>query len=337
MKAGVERRKRSDNPLSQIVKRFSGARVLVVGDLMLDHYIWGTVKRISPEAPVPVVNVTSESMLLGGAANVCNNIVSLGGIANIGGVIGEDPSGEWILRNLREKNIDCQGVISEPGRPTTRKTRIIAHSQQVVRFDHEKKGEMSRESQRKISSWLERNLPRYSCLVLSDYDKGVVTEGLIKAAINMARELKIKILVDPKISHFPFYKGVTLLTPNNLEASQGSGIEIEDEESLIRAGQSILDKLECESVLITRGEQGMSLFERNGEVTHIPTVAQKVFDVTGAGDTVVSALSLALAAGSSLKEAADIANHAAGVVVGIVGTATLNQETLIQELDREME
>ncbi|MBI1820445.1 MAG: D-glycero-beta-D-manno-heptose-7-phosphate kinase [Nitrospirae bacterium] len=336
MKPGNEQRKRAEHPLRSYVKKFSESRILVIGDLMLDHYIWGTVKRISPEAPVPVVNVTSETMLLGGAANVCHNIFSLGGKTDLGGVIGQDASGEWITRRLREMKVSGQGIIQEPGRPTTRKTRVIAHSQQVVRFDHEKRGDISAESQKKLLSWLEKNLDQYQSIVISDYEKGVVTESLIRGAINFSKELKIKIIVDPKISHFSIYRGVTLLTPNHLEASLGSGIEIEDEASLMKAGQTILKKLDCESVLITRGEHGMSLFENSGEVTHIPTVAKKVFDVTGAGDTVVSVLSLALSAGANLKDSAVLANHAAGIVVGIVGTATVTQQTLLDDLNHSL-
>ena len=332
MKPGNEQRKRAEHPLRSYVKKFSESRILVIGDLMVDHYIWGTVKRISPEAPVPVVNVTSETMLLGGAANVCHNIFSLGGKTDLGGVIGQDASGEWITRRLKEMKVSGQGIIQEPGRPTTRKTRVIAHSQQVVRFDHEKRGDISAGSQKKLLSWLENNLDQYQSIVISDYEKGVVTESLIRGAINFSKELKIKIIVDPKISHFSIYRGVTLLTPNHLEASLCSGIEIEDEASLMKAGQTILKKLDCESVLITRGEHGMSLFENSGEVTHIPTVAKNVFDVTGAGDTVVSVLSLALSAGANLKDSAVLANHAAGIVVGIVGTATVTQQTLLDDL-----
>jgi D-beta-D-heptose 7-phosphate kinase/D-beta-D-heptose 1-phosphate adenosyltransferase len=227
-----------------------------------------------------------------------------------------------------------EGVVEEEGRPTTRKTRIIAHSQQVVRFDHEKKGDISAKSQQKLLSWLERNLDQFECLVISDYDKGVVTEGLVRAAIDRAHELNIKIIVDPKISHFSYYKGVTVITPNHLEASLGAGIEIENEKTLIEAGWAIREKLECDSVLITRGEAGMSLFEHSGVVTHIPAVAQNVYDVTGAGDTVVSVLALALSSGADLKEAAHLANYAAGVVVGVVGTATVDPETLISEINQ---
>ncbi len=334
MEKTAERRRRKEDPLSHYVKKFPEARVLVLGDLMLDHYVWGTVRRISPEAPVPVVNVTSESMLLGGAANVCHNITSLGGQTEIAGIVGKDPPGEWIIEHLKEMKIPAKGVIREEGRPTTRKTRIIAHSQQVVRFDHEKRGDISPESQRKLLTFLEENLESYRCLVISDYDKGVVTESLIKGAINRAKELKIKVIVDPKISHFSYYKGVTLITPNHLEASECSGIEIEDEETLLKAGWTILNKLDCESVLITRGEQGMSLFEKTGEVSHIPAAAKNVFDVTGAGDTVVSVLSLALSTGAGLKDSAVLANHAAGIVVGIVGTATVTRETLLNDLNR---
>ncbi|MBI1824655.1 MAG: D-glycero-beta-D-manno-heptose-7-phosphate kinase [Nitrospirae bacterium] len=334
MKKTADRRRKKVNPLVHYVRKFPQSKVLVLGDLMLDHYIWGTVKRISPEAPVPVVNVTSESMLLGGAANVCHNILSLGGQTELGGTIGKDDSGGWIKQRLREMKMRGEGVVEEEGRPTTRKTRIIAHSQQVVRFDHERKGEISTKSQQKLLSWLEKSLDEFQCLVISDYDKGVVTEDLVRAAIDRARELKIKIIVDPKISHFSYYKGVTLITPNHLEASQGAGIEIENEKTLIQAGWTIREKLECESVLITRGESGMSLFEESGEVTHIPAVAQNVYDVTGAGDTVVSVLALALSAGADLKEAACLANHAAGIVVGVVGTATVDPERLISELNQ---
>lgn len=318
---------------ADIIKIFSACRVLVLGDVMMDHFIWGKVSRISPEAPVPVVNVAKETYLLGGAANVLNNIVSLGGKVDICGVIGPDDMGRRLIHELRDRDIETDGMIIENNRVTTVKTRIIAHSQQVVRFDRENRSEPSIETQSMILEFIKKRIKDASVIVISDYAKGVITAGLIKEILDEAKRRDTMVVVDPKVSHLDFYQGVKIITPNNQEASAASGIEIEDEKSLFRAGEVILNRLGCDAVLITRGEQGMTLFEReNGRVTHIPTVAQEVYDVTGAGDTVVAVLSLSIAAGAGLCDAANIANHAAGIVVGIVGTATVNPEALIKSL-----
>lgn len=320
------------NELKRFLTRFSRRKILVLGDMMLDHYIWGSVRRISPEAPVPVVNVQSESILLGGAGNVLHNILTLGGGGMICSVVGPDDAGKWIIDEISSNGVQVEGLVVENDRPTTKKTRIIAHQQQVVRYDHEERGKIKLKTERKIIAFISEHMTEIDGIVISDYAKGVVTEGLIKKVIPWAKKKGIPVVVDPKVDRLSYYKNVSIITPNHLEASQGSGIEIEDEKSLCRAGRRLLKKLNCEAVLITRGEHGMSLFEKNGKVTHIPTEAKEVYDVTGAGDTVVGTLSLALAAGAPFVVAARMANHAAGIVVGEVGTAVIHREKLEQVL-----
>ena len=321
--------KREASRISAYIDRFHKARVLVVGDVMLDHYIWGSVSRISPEAPVPVVHVTQENVLLGAAANVVNNIHSLGGTVNVCGVIGQDSAGKQLIRLLRSKSINTDGLIQEDGRPTTIKTRIIAHNQQVVRFDREAKDGVHRETHRRIFDTVKGKIEDgLDAIVISDYSKGIVTRALVRDIMRLARKNNIVVSVDPKVNHFGIYSGVTILTPNSKEASIGSRIEITDEKSLDRAGLALLKRLQCDAVLITRGEHGMSLFQRGGKTAHIPTVAREVFDVTGAGDTVISVLTLAMASGASMVDASRIANFAAGIVVGVVGTGTVSPDDL---------
>jgi D-beta-D-heptose 7-phosphate kinase/D-beta-D-heptose 1-phosphate adenosyltransferase len=315
----------------KIISRFKDKNILVIGDIILDHYIWGRVSRISPEAPVPVVEVTRESFLLGGAANVANNIVSLGGRASVIGINGQDIAGEGLMNILRDKGVNCDGIFTE-NRPTTVKTRVIAHNQQVVRFDREDRKYVDGKILKGILAYINSVLFRYDAVIVSDYQKGMISEELIRDIVKNAKPKKMFISVDPKVGHFDFYKGVSLITPNVMEASNGSNIEIRDDKTLLRAGRSLLKKLSCKAVLITRGEQGMSLFEKN-KATHIPTVARKVYDVTGAGDTVISAFTLASASGASMEEAAVIANHAAGIVVAEVGTAVATPEQLLGSFD----
>lgn len=316
------------NKLLKYLDSLKDSTLLVVGDIMLDHFIWGRVTRISPEAPVPVVDIQNESIMLGGAANVLNNITSLGGKAIICGVVGNDEMGKKIVHELRLQNVDIEGLVVEASRPTTIKTRVIAHSQQVVRFDRESRGDISSESQKLILGYVKRNIRSISGIIVSDYSKGVVTKALVAGLVKAARETGIPVAVDPKVNHFDYYKGVTVVTPNNLEASQASGIDIVDDLTLASAGRKLLNKLKNDSVLITRGEHGMSLFRREEAPVHIPTVAKEVYDVTGAGDTVIAVFMLALAAGAPMDEAAMIANHAAGIVVGEIGTATVKLEQL---------
>ncbi|MGE5751213.1 MAG: D-glycero-beta-D-manno-heptose-7-phosphate kinase [Nitrospirota bacterium] len=319
--------------LMKYIDRFSSTRTLVVGDVMLDHYIWGKVSRISPEAPVPVVNVTEENVLLGAATNVVNNVHALGGKVSVCGVIGHDEAGRQLVHMLRVQGIHTDGLIVEDGRPTTIKTRVIAHSQQVVRFDRETKVGIERDTHKRIFEYIRQQEDNgLDAIVLSDYSKGVITKDLVRDIVKLARKKGIIVSVDPKINHFGIYSGVTIITPNTKEASIGAKIEIEDDESLLKAGTLLLKRLKCNAILITRGEHGMSLFERGGRVTHIPTVAQEVYDVTGAGDTVISTLTLAMAAGAGIVDAAKLSNYAAGIVVGVVGTATVKPDELKQKI-----
>lgn len=313
--------------ITGILKNFKDVKVLVIGDLILDCYIWGKVNRISPEAPVPVVEVTSDTFMLGGAANVADNIIALGGRATVLGVAGKDRAGEILRELLEERGISC--AIFGEARPTTIKTRVIAHNQQVVRFDKEDKGRIDSSVFIKMSDFLKKNISEYDAVVISDYKKGVVSSDLVRKVVASARALKKFVAVDPKVGHFHFYRGVSLITPNIFEASQGSGVDITDEKSLVKAGKALMSKLSCDAVLITRGEEGMSLFEKNS-VVNIPTVAKHVYDVTGAGDTVIAAFALAYASGVSMETAAIVANHAAGIVVGEVGTAVATPGKLIK-------
>jgi D-beta-D-heptose 7-phosphate kinase/D-beta-D-heptose 1-phosphate adenosyltransferase len=314
------------------IDRFPQASVLVIGDLILDHYIWGKVSRISPEAPVPVVHVGSESLKLGGAANVYNNIVALGGRADICGVVGADEGGRQLLKELGTTRHGRGGVVIDADRPTTRKTRVIAHNQQIVRYDMERRADIRTQYQQRIIRYVESRLRDVACLVVSDYAKGVVTAPLMANLTRLAALRKIPIIVDPKVEHFSYYKGVTVVTPNHLEAMQAAGVHGEDDQAVNQAGDILRQRLGCDCVLVTRGEKGMSLFESNGAHWHIPTVARQVYDVTGAGDTVIGTLALAMAAGASIRDGAILANHAAGVVVGMVGTATVTASQLSEAL-----
>ncbi|WHZ21457.1 MAG: D-glycero-beta-D-manno-heptose 1-phosphate adenylyltransferase [Nitrospira sp.] len=320
--------------LSAYIRRFSSASVLVVGDLILDHYVWGRVSRISPEAPVPVVHVESESLKLGGAANVFSNILALGGQADLCGVIGADESGRLLLKELGGRRQGRGGVVIDHDRPTTRKSRVIAHNQQIVRYDVERRTELTGLLQRRILRYVESRLKELSCLVVSDYAKGVVTASLMTELTRLAGQRKIPIVVDPKVEHFGYYKGVTVVTPNHLEATQAAGVHGEDDQTINEAGTILRQRLGCQSILVTRGERGMSLYQGHGDHWHIPTRARQVYDVTGAGDTVVGTLALALSTGATMREAAVLANQAAGVVVGMVGTATVTAEQLTNALEQ---
>ena len=309
--------------LSEGIDRFASCRILVVGDLVMDEYLWGLVERISPEAPVPVVEVKEESLMLGGAGNVLNNIISLGGNVLLCGVIGNDPMGRELTRKLRELSSPIDGLVVEDGRPTTIKTRIVAHSQQVVRVDREERKPVNDKSIERILATIEGEIPESDAIVVADYGKGVVTKSLMDGIRSLSQNSRIILAVDPTARNVKYYTDVTLITPNNYEAQQMSGIQIDDDQSLMRAGTHLLEELGCKVVLITQGDRGMTLFENDGQPTHIPTVARKVFDVSGAGDTVIATFTLALAAGLKPGQAATLANLAAGIVVGEVGTATV--------------
>lgn len=315
-----------------LIKGFKNVKALVIGDLIMDHFIWGKVKRISPEAPVPVVEVSSESLMLGGSANVVNNISSLRGRSFVTGVVGEDADGKKLLRLLKEKGIPCSGIVVDRKRPTTIKTRVIAHSQQVVRFDREKKDGIEPDITKKLLSRITRAARAADVVIISDYAKGLISSTLAEKTVRECRRLGKPLLVDPKVEHFDYYKGASLVTPNNIEAALASGVDIDGPDSLKKAGETLLKRLGCEALLITRGERGMSLFEADeahNRQTDIQTVAREVFDVSGAGDTVIAVLALSIASGASYREAAVLANFAAGVVVGKIGTATLTEDELM--------
>lgn len=329
----------SSKPLISYIKGFSQAEVLVIGDLMMDEFIYGRAERISPEAPVPVVNVVEKSYRLGGAANVLVNVHALKGRSFLCGVVGKDEIGKKFASEIKYLGITTDGIVTENGRPTTVKTRIIADQrQQVVRYDQEVRKEITHSSRKKILSCLKEAMKRVNALIISDYQKGVISNALLKEVLPLARSEGLIVCVDhPKLNNHTLYeKYAYIITPNKKEAARVSGIEIESEKDLVKAGKKLLNSLACEAVLITRGEEGMTLFEKGkGKITHIPTKAKEVYDVTGAGDTVIATLTMALTVGASYGEAARIANHAAGIVVSKLGTATVSQEELIDNIKRD--
>ena len=313
-----------------IIENFSRSRVLVVGDIMADHFIWGKVSRISPEAPVPVVEVRKDSFMLGGCANVLNNIFAMGGRVHLAGVIGTDETGKRLLAEFRSRGVDTGGIIVEAGRPTTLKTRIVAHGQQVVRFDREDRKPVQAKSVRKILSYIESLRNDLGALVVSDYNKGVVTRPLLEGIRKVIAGRPIFTCVDPKQWDFSLYQGFDIVTPNHYEAGRAAGEEMQNGQDHVLVGMKLLQQYDFKALLMTRGEEGMSLFERDGRMRHtaFPAEAREVFDVTGAGDTVIGVLALSMAAGASFREAAYLANHAAGIAVGKAGTATVTREEL---------
>ncbi|HWQ35926.1 MAG TPA: D-glycero-beta-D-manno-heptose-7-phosphate kinase [Blastocatellia bacterium] len=320
----------------EILDRFAGRRLLVPGDLMLDEFIWGEVRRISPEAPVPVVEVRRESWHLGGAGNVVSNLAALGAQAVPIGVIGDDAAAARLMEQFAEREIESGGLIRDASRPTTLKTRIVAHSQQMVRADRESRAPVSPEIEDAVIAVFNDLIAVADAVVVSDYDKGLLTPRVLHSILTAAHEARKPVCLDPKIRNFAHYRPVTIITPNQAEAERATGLEITDEKSLLAAAQRIREMLDCPHVLITRGEHGLSLLSENNSFIHIPTVAREVYDVTGAGDTVIATLALAIAAGAQVAEAAVIANHAAGIVVGKVGTATASRAELaaaLQDLD----
>ena len=331
------------NQLSQkraqdIARRIGSRKVVVYGDVMLDEFVWGDVTRISPEAPVPVVDIRRESVHLGGAANVLANLLALGARASVVGVIGLDRAGERLRAELRRAaNLEQadETLIVDESRPSTIKTRIIAHNQLVVRADRERRAPVEAEVEERLVQVLRQALGTADVLVVSDYDKGAVTPRVLGEILPFARERGIPVLVDPKIRNFPFYRPATLVTPNHHEALQLTATEDPTDDGLKTAAHLIRARLACESVLITRGERGMMLLERSNEPVYVETMAREVYDVTGAGDTVIATLAASLAAGASMLEAAMLANHAAGIVVGKVGTATASADELVNSIQRE--
>ena len=325
------------------IGRFPSCRLLVVGDIMLDEYVWGNVKRVSPEAPVPVVAVTRDTKGLGGAANVALNVACLGAGVQVAGLVGADPAGREIARLLRKRGIGVTGLVVDPDRPTTVKTRVIAHQQQVVRIDRENHEPPTERARKALRKHVLTALDGSDGVVLSDYRKGALSRELVEEVAAAARKKGVFVAVDPKQTDFAFYRGCTLITPNVAEAEAAlGGREFTGDLDIWEGGKAILRKTGARAVLLTRGEEGMSLVERGRRpFFHIPAQGRHVFDVTGAGDTVIGTLATGLGVGATLRDAALLANVAAGVVVGEVGTAPITVEKLtrtlrLQEREREV-
>jgi D-beta-D-heptose 7-phosphate kinase/D-beta-D-heptose 1-phosphate adenosyltransferase len=321
--------------------RLGSIRALVIGDLMLDEYLWGKAERISPEAPVQVVDIAREDMRLGGAGNVINNLVTLGCEVHMASFLGDDADGLLLRRMLAAKGVGIDGVFLAPERTTSRKTRILASNQQMLRIDRESRTQITTEQEWKLGGYVRSVAAGFQVILISDYLKGVLTEGGLQQIIKIGRDLAIPVVVDPKGTDYGKYRGATLLTPNRKEAQAASGISIVDGESLTCAGRRLRDDLDLDALVLTRSEEGMSLFFRDGSEAHLPTEAREVFDVSGAGDTVLALFGLGLGAGLSLQESAHLANLAAGVVVGKVGTSTVTADELRvaaagQHLDGEL-
>jgi len=322
--------------LSEITDNFGQARVLILGDIMLDEYMYGSVERISPEAPVPVVDVSSSKILLGGAANVAANICSLGGEALLIGTVGEDEAAVKISQLLKSKNISDELLVTDLTRRSTIKTRIIAHSQQIVRADREDRHEVNAEVEKQILKRFLSVADDIQAVIISDYGKGVITLSLLEKLMTICLERDIYVAVDPKETHFNNYKRVSIITPNHHEAGFAYGRRIQNEEDLLEVGNGLMNRLQTKSILITRGPDGMSLFTADSAPRHIPTFARKVYDVTGAGDTVIASFVVATCAGADPIEAAVISNTGAGITVGEIGTATVTVEQLRTELERNI-
>lgn len=321
-------KKRSD----ALINGFRQKTILVLGDLMLDEYLFGQVSRISPEAPVPVVEVSHEKLLLGGAANVSWNISSLGGIAIPVGVVGRDRARNIMMKEFKNRKILSDGIVEEKGRHTTIKTRIVAHHQQVVRVDREHRQDLSPASEAKVIARLKKLIPAADAVLIEDYNKGLITDRVLKAALDLCRKHKKIVTVDPKFNHFLDFHGVTLFKPNVLETERALGMKIAGPPDMLKAGKMLMAKLKTKAVLITAGDKGMYLITGENKNEHIPTMAKEVYDVSGAGDTVIAVLTLALAAGASFIEAAILANHAAGVEVSKFGVAAVSVNELKEAL-----
>ncbi|MFH1590427.1 MAG: D-glycero-beta-D-manno-heptose-7-phosphate kinase [archaeon] len=319
--------------LRGIINNFSDVSVLVIGDIMVDKYIWGDVHRISPEAPVQIVNVRKESHSPGGAANTAANIGALDGKTFLVGVMGNDAARTTLNVILSERGVETKGVIIDPAKPTTQKVRVVAQGQQLLRIDYEKSEFISGKDEKRVLDYVKRTLPKVNIVVISDYAKGLVTESLIRGVEKLAVQEKKMVIIDPKPTHHVRYQNASLITPNLKEAFGMAGIPYSDKDDVVKVGKMLLERTQS-NLLITRGAQGMSLLLKDGTVSHIPTMAREVFDVTGAGDTTIAALALALGAGATFEDAATIANYAAGITVGKIGTSTVSRPELLRGVER---
>jgi D-glycero-beta-D-manno-heptose-7-phosphate kinase len=317
-----------EGSLESILQRFPGRRVLVVGDVMLDEYVWGSVRRISPEAPVPVVELDRRSHAPGGAANTAANVAGLRAEVFLAGVVGGDESGRRLLETLEAHGVHREGVFVDPSRPTTTKTRVVAHGQQVVRIDQEHRCGPGAILEAQLLRFVEDRMEGVDACILSDYAKGVVSANLAQRVIRHAVGRNKPVIVDPKGADFAKYRGATLVKPNLHEAGLFLRREVTSTEDVVEVGQRLQDLLGSQGVLLTRGAEGMCLFEGDGEPLHILAQAREVYDVTGAGDTVAATLAVALAAGASLEQAARLASRAAAIIVGRVGTTAVRFDEL---------
>lgn len=328
--------KKSVDRLLKIIDNFSNSTILVVGDLMIDHYIYGITSRISLEAPVPIVDVMSEKIFLGGSGNVINNIFEIGGKVFGAGIVGNDDISKIIIKEFENKNIETNGIIIDPTRYTTLKTRIISHDQQVARYDLETKKDSEIKYTKKILKYIGSKINQIDVIIISDYNKGTITKDLLNGILKLISGTKIKIFVDPKRSDLSFYNGVDIITPNHFEAEKSVNLNSLDIKEI---GRKILNEMNFKSILITRGEKGMSLFEKNEENiihTYFPSKVVNVSDVSGAGDTVIGIFSLCVASGANFIEASEISNLAGGIVVAKLGTATLSIEELKESLKNQI-
>jgi len=310
-------------------------KALIIGDIMLDEYLWGKAGRISPEAPVPVVDVNREELRLGGAGNVANNMVAMGFEVSLCSVIGGDENGSILRRAFTGKGVDVEGVFEDPLRMTSKKTRVLAANQQVVRIDRETRVDIHRDYEDKIVEFVTGQARKWDVILVSDYQKGVLTPKVLDTVINLGRRHGIPVVVDPKGNDYSKYRAATIITPNCKEAEIASRIPIPDEKSLNAAAACLLESGEYDALLITRSSEGMSLYLRDGTIAHLPTVAREVYDVTGAGDTVVAALGLGLAVGLDFAEASRLSNVAAGIAVGKLGTSTVSPAEIIGVISHE--
>lgn len=320
----------------ELKEKFYGKKVAVIGDMMLDCYFWGSVSRISPEAPVPIVEIDNEFFRFGGAANVALNILKLGGIPVPIGVIGNDNDGEIFKNLLNDSGIQADGIFIDKSRPTTAKSRVIADGQHVVRIDKESKEYISSETSQKLFAFLNRSIDDLDALILQDYNKGVLSYDLIKESIETANNKGKIITVDPKFNNFFSYKNVTVFKPNKKESEDALGVKFKTEEDIIKAGEKLISKINSQYLLLTLGENGIALFDKENNYWRIPTKARKVADVSGAGDTVISTLTVALSAGADIKTASYLANYAGGLVCEEVGILPIEIDYLFNTVKKEI-
>ncbi len=313
---------------NKILTKFKTLKVLILGDVMLDKYLWGQVDRISPEAPVPVVDVKKDTSCLGGAGNVCHNLESLDASPVLIGVVGEDAAGEWIKNNIPDRS----GIFTVKNRPTAIKTRVIAHQQQVVRVDQESTCPLPHKTRENIFSFIQQE--KFDGLIISDYKKGIISQSLMKKTLPYLDKNNIPVFADPKVKNISLLSPVTMLTPNHFEAARITHKPCISDSDVEEVGKKLFSRVSTKYLIIKRGQQGMTYFEKDEPPIHIPTIAKEVYDVTGAGDTVIATAGLALLAGASIKEAAILANTAASIVVGKIGTATLSREELLEGIEK---